>query len=298
MKRILLSWYFLCLIGTLMLLEWLRAANANVAAFGGLRAVLVSSVLSSSDQIWEIFCLATCFLGLLYVEINERAVRAGQGFLRSLLLEDLCKLLLLAFAVGVYVRDYHRADQPGSTDLLLLGIDQSTNVLVLLAGMLVGQTAGIFGAGEGGAGSFRRMALFFFVLFLGAVSLIQGDAPQVYQYHERTRWTGLWVNPNTYGLLMGTGIVLALGQAFDLLNPGGRSHSNLESENPGAQIWRRFGHLFFAAAACLMAFGLIKSYSRGAWLATICGTIFLMWQLGGGNFWILGSMGRNAVTLG
>jgi O-antigen ligase len=278
--RILLSSYFLCLVGTLMLVEWLRAVNLDIAAFQQFRDSLLDLILSPSDQIYLVICFAAWFLTLTYVEISDQPMHGGLRFVRSLSLNDRYELLLLVCSVVVYTMGCFRATEPGTKSLLLFGIDQSTNVLVFLAGLVICQTASVFDAGDHGTGFFRRMALPFFVFFLAAISLFQGDVPHAYQYLGKTRWTGLWVNPNTCGLLMGTGIVLASGQLFDGLKlaRGGRSDS--ETENRITGVRRGLKLVILAGAACLMALGFFKSLSRGAWIATGVGVGYIIADFG------------------
>jgi len=69
-----------------------------------------------------------------------------------------------------------------------------------------------------------------------------------YQYHSAIRWSGVWDNPNFYGLLMGTGVVLALGIGIRewQMTDGGR---------------RKALCLIF----CLIAAMLIHLFSSGFW---------------------------------
>jgi len=108
-----------------------------------------------------------------------------------------------------------------------------------------------------------------------------------FTYHNHTRWTGPWDNPNTFGLLMGTSAIIALG-----LGISSWLMANIKSEI-GVTCWkigvverttvgiRRLG-LSRCAFLCLclvsvvlMGRGLLYSYSRGAWLGTVCGLMYL-----------------------
>jgi len=79
-------------------------------------------------------------------------------------------------------------------------------------------------------------------------------------YHG-SRWMGLWNNPNIYGMLMGAGVVLAIGLF------AGRQKAEC-----GMQ--KLLTVVFFMAAG-MMAVGLFFSYSRGAWVATVVGLFYL-----------------------
>ena len=99
-----------------------------------------------------------------------------------------------------------------------------------------------------------------------------------FQYRGQRRWTGVWDNPNTYGVLMGVGAVLAAG----LLVASYRLQvAGLHS--PRSRVWRisrfhKLNVLALFAASGLCGFGLLKSYSRGAWLGTAVGIGFLLWK--------------------
>ncbi len=106
-----------------------------------------------------------------------------------------------------------------------------------------------------------------------------------YFYHG-LRWTGLWENPNIYGMLMGAGLTLAIGLLAQ----------NLKSEKLKAEIEEKraeTGKLkpetnqktesrkqklligFLLVGVFMMGVGLVMSYSRGAWVGTAVGLLYL-----------------------
>jgi hypothetical protein len=104
------------------------------------------------------------------------------------------------------------------------------------------------------------------------------------QYHDVVRWSGLWRNPNYYGLMMGAGLVLATGM--------------------GVRAWRAangprrkmFLAILCSAAAILCGYGAFRSYSRGAWLGVLAGLVYLAVQAGKSSrplVWLR----RNRLTL-
>jgi O-antigen ligase len=109
------------------------------------------------------------------------------------------------------------------------------------------------------------------------------DIPD-YSYRGR-RWAGPWDSPNIYGMLMGAGVVLAIGLLFrsaDEKDLRGFFHYFLRRESaksakeniPGAS-WGLFLRIILIIAAGMMAVGLLFSYSRGAWVATMVGLLYL-----------------------
>jgi hypothetical protein len=100
----------------------------------------------------------------------------------------------------------------------------------------------------------------FMVAAFSIASIWHSGTTVAYRYFERTRWSGLWDNPNIFGLLMATGMVLALGG----LGTGSRSQVLRKAGGMGA------GWAVLALSGCLgvvlLGRGLICSYSRGAWV--------------------------------
>jgi len=114
--------------------------------------------------------------------------------------------------------------------------------------------------------------LFALTSLLAAVALWQPDIGMEFHYRGIRRWEGVWDNPNTYGLLMGVGLVLAGG----LTGAGVWRLGDGEKHSTSKSAW-----LCLAACPCaaiLCGYGLLKSYSRGAWLGAACGLGFLVWS--------------------
>ena len=146
-------------------------------------------------------------------------------------------------------------------------------------------------------------------------------------FYQGLRWTGLWENPNIYGMLMGAGLVLTIGLLTQNLkaeiekkaetgNPKPESNQKVEpaftldqrdksgkqkrDESADGQDWRRLFSVFFLRksakstdtdrfrnsrrlslrvllfiAAGMMGVGVVMSYSRGAWIGTVIGLLYL-----------------------
>jgi O-antigen ligase len=145
----------------------------------------------------------------------------------------------------------------------------------------------------------RRTVLAIFTFLLGAAALWQPELGMEFQYRGLPRWSGAWENPNLYGLLMGVGVVLAIGQIVLSLKCKSRledcsrrreeadSYPERRGDDPprylggyempatrNAVRWLWLALLIAAAGLC--GFGLLKSFSRGAWLGTAVGLGFLM----------------------
>jgi hypothetical protein len=104
-----------------------------------------------------------------------------------------------------------------------------------------------------------------------------------------SRWSGLWDNPNTYGMLMGAGSVLAVGLRAGMKKRECRMQ-NSEAERKNADIGNFSTRIlqffmtkvgwFLGIVVAMMGVGLAMSYSRGAWLAAAIGLMYLAWCYG------------------
>jgi O-antigen ligase len=101
------------------------------------------------------------------------------------------------------------------------------------------------------------------ILALVAASLWREKGLNTFQYHQVPRWSGPWDNPNLFGLLMGTAVVLSFSM--------------------GTRAWKarsvRFTKIIWVFACALTfvlcGWALIKSFSRGAWCGTVIGLTYL-----------------------
>ena len=140
---------------------------------------------------------------------------------------------------------------------------KSLEVPVLLAGIVFSKvvstwTQWLQGWTERRAGGL----ILWLVCLLAGTALYQPGTGATYVYHGALRWNGVWDNPNTYGLLMGVGLVLVVG-----MQPR-------RGKREGGGRQRTACYMLRFAAAGLCGFGLFKSYSRGAWLAVFVGLIY------------------------
>jgi O-antigen ligase len=162
--------------------------------------------------------------------------------------------------------------------------------LIFLFGATLGQGVSF------GAVNSAKFFLFELVSLLTALlvsaSFWRIDLGQAFFYHDQVRLSGPWDNPNTFGLLMGTGIMLSIGQTVQILIANG--------ENGAPKIEkRRFksaeysATCFYLVASALMVLGLLGSYSRGAWMGTAVGIVML-----GSRYRALDSAPRVKVQIG
>ncbi len=150
------------------------------------------------------------------------------------------------------------------------------SALVLLTGLMMGMGFRFLGnqAGDGFRAQLIGATLSSLAVFLALVALWQPDHAFDYHYRERERWTGLWENPNRYGLLMGVGFLISMGRWGAVA---------LGAHRP----WKRAALAWWWGLGVVCGFGLFQSLSRGAWLGSALGSLLLM-----ARFWGAWKAGR------
>ena len=240
--------------GGFFLFALLFADSNYVASTGFLGGALIeiNAVCRDSAVQWKlVFSLTIYFIVFLILEWHTRSNTPYLRFSNS----NIWLILLVVLTLLQYTLDYASASQSIQIPVLITGI---------VFGKLITTRACWRGDGT------DRKALFLLCLLVFGVTVSALWQPQRaigFQYHGIPRWSGVWDNPNLYGLLMGVGAVLAAGLGL------GR---------------RRMGHgrwqatlcvLLCSFAAMLCGIGLFKSYSRGAWFAVLCGLGYLVVHL-------------------
>lgn len=147
---------------------------------------------------------------------------------------------------------------------------QCTAALTLLTAGLAGRWIAVWAGLSKPKYRFCARVLFLVASLLSLASISNSDAIQFYNYHGHARWSWPWDSPNIYGLLMGVATTIAIGFGV----------AQLTTEKPSKSVSSRntLAHaiviLCFGAAAFAIR-GLVHSYSRGAWIATLGGLGFL-----------------------
>jgi O-antigen ligase len=199
-------------------------------------------------------------------------------------LNDLPLIGLLLIAIAAYFIGY-------------VVSSRATDAIILLAGVTLGKSAFVLLRHDEGRNDLEiRNSEFGISNFLTGLVLLLAFSSwwhlrAVSNFYHGPRWTGLWNNPNIYGMLMGAGLTLAIGMIAACLKSKVQSPklkikgqtSTVQSPQSkigkAESIWKfalRTPHsaLLFVAAG-MMAVGLFFSYSRGAWLGTAIGLLYL-----------------------
>jgi O-antigen ligase len=125
---------------------------------------------------------------------------------------------------------------------------------------------------KGNPSEIRRIVVLSILLLLLFASLWQPESFYIFEYRGVERSSGMWSNPNRYGLLMGVGLVLATG-CFQSVRYGVQ-----EPKSGGSHLmclWRKLVPVFYIAAAACLGLGLVQSYSRGAWVGVGLAAMYL-----------------------
>jgi O-antigen ligase len=151
--------------------------------------------------------------------------------------------------------------------------DATTDPVVLVCGMTVARGLLWLSRSQQSRGQVTRVyddILNALILMLALSVLVQPAWGEVFQYRGQRRWQGLWWNPNHFGLLMATGVVLTIGQGWQ------KWQSRPSTARDGFPVILYGSLIFYAVSCSLLGIGLMKSYSRGAWLGTALGLLYLI----------------------
>lgn len=159
----------------------------------------------------------------------------------------------------------------------LVGRLSSTQALIFFGSIVAGLGIACCGKPKvGGFQIFPKLVATALTALLASVPIL-APSSGYFGYRGNSRWSGPWGNPNIAGLLMGVGLVLVLGLALE------RWHARVyaPSFRGGLLRFRLIGKMhclpYLLVSVCPV-YGLLFSYSRGAWLATACALAYLLWQ--------------------
>jgi hypothetical protein len=267
----------------------------------------ITAVLADPGTQWMVFVWAGIyFLAFVILRMRLAGRRRMGTRCNASLPGEVWLSGLLAVAALAYAFDYAQAVR-------------STQALTLIGAAMIGKGAGLWEGRrkkeecrKGGGGSLKSKVqslkspggtvVGVFIILLTGAAVWQAEPGRLFQYRGQGRWTGPWDNPNTFGMLMGVGLILAVGRLVqsrmnadcgvrsaecdakaegrmkNAEGGGERPTSNIQHRTSNWGLWVRAG--LFGVAAGVMGVGLVKSYSRGAWVGTAVACIYLGWQAG------------------
>jgi hypothetical protein len=252
-------------------------------------ACLLGYVLNSQSGIFREFEAA--MLSVQWMLLVCIAVWCGTFIFLTFSLNDWPLIGLLLIAIVAFFVSYATSWRAADAIILLAGVTLGKGARVLLSrssrresaltekSEIRNQKSEIDQSGLTSAATF----IVGLVGLLAFASWWHLDAMGAY---HGPRWTGLWDNPNIYGMLMGARVVLAIGLLAQNLKSEklkaeieeGRTENRkrnllqiLKTESRKQKLL--IGFLF--VAVFMMGVGLGMSYSRGAWVGTAVGLLYL-----------------------
>ncbi len=267
---------------------------------------------------WRVGITVTLLLEIIALCLLERALNRYCGIFRefeaSLLSLQWILLVFIAVWCGCFIFKTFSVNDLPLIGLLVIAISAyfigyaavstTTDAIILLAGVTLGRGARVLFRQNEKRRTQKQsetpstftplrpdghVVSYFLVNLVVLLAFSAWWHLDIGVYHV-SRWMGLWDNPNVYGMLMGTGLALAIGLLAASLkskaqspklaeeNSDSSSRSFLRSLRSFAAIKSAICNPQFAillVAAGMMAEGLLFSYSRGAWLGTAGGLLYL-----------------------
>jgi O-antigen ligase len=262
-----------------MATDYVRLAPIESDGLRQWRDELVSLFNSRDIQLVEVGCLGTYILGFATWRHwhLRRTTKCAKD--RKMLREMVRTACLLLFCGAAIARFFAGPSKPAGC----------TDPAVLLFGIVVGQVLEFFCFSRRDASEVVKLSedILTVLLVLFTIALfVQPSWWHGFEYHGQRRWQGIWWNPNTFGLLMAVGVVLVVGRMMERMNvEGGGKYPTSVLQHPATSVdhqtskWRvRVGRVVLLAAAGMMGVGLLKSYSRGAWLGAALGLGYLAYR--------------------
>ena len=214
----------------------------------------LEGVISDPELQWIVYLCALLYFAMLV--IPQCRIYAHSSWILKGLVWIVCTILI---GTVTYLMAYSTASQ-------------STKALMLIAGAALGQGVAVLRMFPRRCDVLLRLLIVGILSILSGVSILGSHNTSGSEYHGQIRWSWPWDNPNIYGLLMGVGIMLALGGiVWDLIR-----QTRIPSQGRGSMFALRYVVVILCSVtAFLIGNALLRSYSRGAWLATLCGTFYL-----------------------
>lgn len=240
-----------------------------------LRGVVLATAVNRNAAAALLGALVVCHFIFLWANRHRKPYATSVGYL-GLSVREWLKLLLVILAVNQYSREADSVADIVEQNSFRLGIDQSSNCLVFVLGIVFSQYVSCFlgSVDRNSPLSTNRLARTFFLLLL-VTNLFPSPGVHVFKYHDQLRETGIWVNPNTFGLLMAVGFAVSLSWAVSevfgclLLGDRGSSSGGVSPRSDRAGGCNRINLCLGLGGLAVFGVGLVSSYSRGAWLATL-----------------------------
>lgn len=266
-RRIVRFVLILCGLAVGLGAEYWDGAPIPFGLLAAVRDEIVATFRSADTQWMTVVCMTVYLFGFAYLFRSAKPQVTSDQWER---LRWTCLIVFVATALAWYGLKYWE------------GV--LAEVPVLIGGMMLGQGAAFWQEWrrrKGDGWGIAPQVVSALVVLLAVAALWQPETARSHRYWTEVRWKGLWDNPNVYGMLMAVGLVVAVGQillARRIIEPstGGNAKAKYTLRTGRIVCWLRV--TLPLAAAAVMGVGLVKSYSRGAWVAMVVGLTYLAWQ--------------------
>ena len=215
-------------------------------------------------------CAGIYFIAFLMLRRRLAGAGRARALRYSRLPGDVFLVAFVAVAALAYALGYTEAVK-------------STPALTLTGGAMLGQAAALWAGRRRIANSQWQMAnaageiVLALIILLAGAAVWQGERGHFFQYRGQARWSGPWDNPNTFGVLMGVGVVLALANGRRLRKKSGKAEGRMKNaegkaniQHPTSNIEHRTSNLrlwltgaFFLGAAGVMGGGVAEELQPG-----------------------------------
>jgi hypothetical protein len=171
----------------------------------------------------------------------------------------------------------------------------STSALTLLAGAVLGKGAAVWALSENRSKSVKvchpigSWVVCILLILFAVASFWYGNSAHSHAYHGHKRWCGPWDYPNLFGLLMGTGMVLAIGIAESQRHKAAIGGQGTDDAGRLAKCGN-----YGVALLCVLAAGLMGLW-RSTKLTRVCSAKLTQALRADARFFLPRSRGR-AVT--
>jgi hypothetical protein len=245
-----------------MMVEWVRVYFSSANIVHTTELVIVGEVLAGSSSVAVIILLLTCILLLPRIA----ATRSHSILPKPTAMTPLAvvpRRLLAGWSAIIYLVQWKTFLPNRDWNLVHVGVDQSTNVFVLLFGIALSEFLQVIMLSLPQRENTHRvlgLSKFCLISLLTATSFFPAVDLQIYKYHSQRRLTCMFVNPNTFGLIMAVDLVLLCAAIIEL-----RSTTNLRP------VFRRLIVTVAILSSLYVTVQLLLSFSRGAFVAALCG---------------------------
>ena len=212
--------------------------------------------LKSSKNLWLVAILIFAYIvgfRALVARIGNRRLKLSAGSFVPVAssLKHVCFWGLIVTTAIWLILSYRTAVDTSESLVFIFGIALSEGYVFLKC----------FTSRWGGRHRVCHAVCGSFALLVSIGSIFEYTFVRDFFYRDQIRWHGIWINPNTCGLLLGVGLVLGVGLFLNCWR------SNTANDKCASLFW---------AIVCLSLLnGLLATYSRGAILSTTVALIFL-----------------------